>query len=179
MSSNNNISLFGTNINLATCLAGGFLCGILSRGYKVAAPHQYILKTGLGITQRVNLDGSISGFSVSKTTFVLPFQRHMFISMNPMNYRYTVKGFNLPLVINYRPFDPIKNPREFQNYAARLSNLTPADINVNIISVIDGEIENLVIDKMSDKSQTDTDKFKMKVTEKVQKKLAEYGLEVI
>lgn len=170
-------SLFGTKTLLTTAgtIAGAGFCYAMYLRYKVAAPHQYILKTGLGIT----------GSSTSKTTFLFPFQKHMFISMNPMNHRCNVKSmtsqsidFNLPIVINYRPFDPIKNPREFQNYADRLSNLTHEEIDLNVVNAIDGETRSLVTKMTADELRSDRDKFRTEVTVKVQEKLAEYGLEV-
>lgn len=46
--------------------------------YRVCQPHQYMVRTGLGITN----------MAVSKSGFVYPFQKATILSMNPKTYTF-------------------------------------------------------------------------------------------
>lgn len=54
-------------LTIAGSTVGIGICYAMCLRYKVAAPHQYIIKTGLGI----------KGSQTSKTTFIFPFQKHI------------------------------------------------------------------------------------------------------
>src|SRR5258708_22991310 len=63
-------------VSAGLATAGLFGVGFLMSRYTVCRPNQYIVKTGLGI----------SNMSVHKKTIVYPFQKCTMVEMNPLNF---------------------------------------------------------------------------------------------
>ncbi|GAM22805.1 hypothetical protein SAMD00019534_059800 [Acytostelium subglobosum LB1] len=162
-------------IGLAIGATVGVVALALIMRYKVAAPHQYLVKTGLGITD----------MAVSKKTFMWPFQELRYICMNPRNYSFKLHNmskesveFHLPVVFTIGPTDPNRDLEGFKSYTRLLSDISYEDMAHTINGVIQGETRILSANMTIEEMFADRDKFRNSVQDKIGVDLAKFGLQI-
>ncbi len=143
--------------------------------YKICLPNQYLVKTGLGI----------SDVTISKKGIVYPFQKYQMINMNPRTFSFQLHHmskekvpFNLPVVFTVSPHNPIENLEYFKNYTKTMTNIEDSEIFDTIKSVIHGETRILSADLNVDELFRDREKFKHTVSDKIQIVLNQFGLKI-
>ena len=143
--------------------------------YRVCQPNQYLVKTGLGI----------KNMSVSRKAIQWPFQKAQFVDMNPKSYHLSLHNmskekvpFNLPVVFTVAPYDPIAYPAFFENFATKMTNISPHEMEYTIKSVIHGETRILSADMTIEEMFSDKEKFKAVVGDKIQLDLDQFGIKI-
>jgi flotillin len=143
--------------------------------YRVCAPNEYLVKTGVGITD----------MAISKKTVVWPFQSAKIVSMNPHSYTFELHHmshekvpFNLPMVFTISPVDPNHNLEHFKNYARMMTNITPAELEKTIKGIIHGETRLMTSQLTIEEMFADKLVFKTKVVESIQHDLHQFGLKI-
>lgn len=155
-------------------LAVGIAIGLISR-VKVCRPNEFLVRTGLGIKD----------MSVSKKGIQFPFQKAIFIEMNPKTYTFDLHNmskekveFKLPVVFTIGPKNPIKELDLFENYARNIFNLSEAELENTVKGVIEGETRALTASLTIEEMFNGKEKFKELVINKIQTDLNKLGLDI-
>lgn len=153
-------------------LAIGTVLFALAR-YKVSHPDQYLVRTGLGI----------SDMTISKTGFQWPFQGASFISMRPINYSFTLDAMSNQMMEFMLPgsftIGPKNDPESLKKYSRYLLGDKPDGIDVLVKGVIEGETRVLAAQMSLDEIFSDRSAFKEKIIKNIQGELDKYGLEIL
>jgi flotillin len=107
--------------------------------YHVCKPSQYMVKTGLGISDMI----------VSKHGIKLPlFQSVKLVDIHPRLYHFTYDcyskaeiAFRLPIKLIVAPADPEKNLELFKTWARKMSGLPESEIAELIKSTLSREVQ--------------------------------------
>lgn len=100
--------------------------------YHVCKPNQYLVRTGLGI----------SDISVTKSGIRWPFQNAMMVDVNPTTYTFRLhmsKGkveFELPVVMTIGPCLSDDDPDSFSRYCKLLQDMTSSEIESTVKGII-------------------------------------------
>jgi flotillin len=137
--------------------------------YRISAPHQYLVRTGLGI----------SNISISKKGIQWPFQTAAFIDVTPVQYPFSLNAmsaeklqFVLPGVMT---IGPKLDDKSLNAYAQLLSHGNANDL---IHGIIEGETRILAANLKMDQLFQDRAAFKQQITKGVEEELAAFGLTV-
>ncbi len=161
-------------------ITGGFVgtTGILAATflalrYKVAGPSEYLVRTGI----------FISDIDVSKRAFWLPYQTMTKVNLEPTTYHCVIEeamsqeriSFNMPTVFTIGP----KDDKEcIKNYAKLLQNASSDDLRSKIIGIIQGETRVAAGKIRLDDLFNDRDSFKETLVKSVDSELEQFGLKV-
>lgn len=165
-------------MELALGVAGALTVGgvFASTRYKISAPDQFIIKTGLGIKT----------MKATKKGFQWPFQKIAFINMSPRSYHFDLHNmsrekveFKLPVVFTIAPRNPFENPDEFMRYAQMMSTLPEDEITETIRGIVEGETRSLTAQMTIEDMFQDKDAFRIKAVEKIQQDLSKLGLHIL
>jgi len=154
--------------------SGGIAAFGLTR-YKVASPHQYLIKTGIGIRD----------MQVSKNAILWPLQKLSIVDMRPHNYNFELHNmsrekveFRLPINFTIGPIDPIENPSGFLCFGRRMNEMEPETVNKTILGVVEGETRGLTSVLTIEEMFNAKDRFRNEVVEKIQCHLEPLGLKI-
>jgi flotillin len=175
--------LSGLAVTGALAATGAF---VLAR-YHVANPAQFIVRTGLGITN----------VSISKKAVQWPLQKVALLSMQPKNYTFSLQAmskekmeFVLPGVFTVGPADDADSLRKYATLLTSNDDAVPKDAedrvrmesldNAHLSSLIKGVVEGetrvlaaaLEIEEIFDSR----DKFRQRIIDTVQQELSKFGL---
>jgi len=156
-------------------LAGGLLGGVATVGgffltrYKVSLPHQFLVRTGLGI----------KNIKVTKKGIQWPFQTARFIDVTPVHYPFSLSAmsaeklqFMLPGVMT---IGPRLDESSLHSYAQLLSNGNPQEL---IHGIIEGETRIMAANMKMDALFQDRAGFKQQITKGVESELQPFGLTI-
>jgi len=156
-----------------TTLAAAGLAGFAMYRYKVCHPHEYLVRSGLGIKNVL----------VTKQGFQWPFQKFNMISMRPRTYEFNLHNmsnemleFMLPCAATICPIDPQKDMTGFVRYANYMNESTDEELIKTITSIIKGEVRSLTTTLTANELFTTKEKFKNDVAIKIDKDLNQFGL---
>lgn len=144
----------------------------LATRYKISKPHQYLVRTGLGIKD----------IKVTKTGFQWPFQKISYIDMNPRNFTFNLHAMSsekLPFVLpGVFTIGPNNENQELVKYARTLANAeSGADSIHNIIlGILEGDTRTLSSQMTMEEIFNDRKAFKDKIIKSVQEELKQFGL---
>lgn len=144
--------------------------------YRVCQPHQYMVRTGLGIKD----------MAVSKSGFVYPFQKATILNMNPKTYTFDLHNmskekveFKLPVSFTIGPMDPLTHLDSFKRYATTMNDLGQNELEKMIQSIIEGETRSLTATLTIEEMFQSKDKFREVVIDKIQSDFdREFGVRV-
>lgn len=150
--------------------------------FKIAKPNQYLIRTGLGI----------SDIRVSKTGFQWPLQRFDFLDMQPKTYTFDLKAmsfekidFTLPAVFT---IGPKNDPESLVKYARLVAsknisndddtvyNHTVSHIDSIILGILEGEVRTLSSTMSIEDIFNNRQTFKSTIITNVQEELNQLGL---
>lgn len=146
--------------------------GFAAFRYKISSPSEYIVKTGLGISE----------ISIRKKTMVWPFQRYRKMSIAPITFPIEVDAmseqripFRMPSVWTIGP----KNEMEpLENYAKLLIDKGSDGMQETVEGVIQGETRVLTANLDLNVLFSDREKFKNEVVVRINDVLGPFGLVV-
>lgn len=154
----------------------GFAGWIATSRWHVCQPHEYLVRTGLGI----------KNMSISRQGIQWPFQRAQKISMHPRSYRFSLAclskqylPFDMPVNYTVRPKNPEIDLEGFKLYAENMEPLSEHAYEQTILAAIHGETRVQAAQMEIDRINDDRDEFRKTVVEVVQKKLDEVGVDVV
>jgi flotillin len=164
-----------TKLYIAGSAAVTLFCIACYHRYHVANPHEYLVKTGMGIPN----------MSVSKSTFQFPFQRIKRVSMLPLSpnielHMMTAERipFKLPMSINLVPFDPLMCRDSFIKYVT-LMDADP-DKEKKAVSVIETQTRIRASRLKATDIVSDKDIFRKTITEDIAEDLKmNYGIHLL
>lgn len=165
-----NILETGLAISAVAGLAGVTWLG--SMRYKISQPHQYLVKTGLGIKD----------IKVTKTGFQWPFQKISYIDMNPRNFSFNLHAMSsekLPFVLpGVFTIGPNNDNEDLIKYARTLANSGggPDSIHNIILGILEGDTRTLSSQMTMEEIFSDRKSFKDKIIKNVQEELKQFGL---
>ena len=143
--------------------------------YKIGAPGEYIVKTGIGIKD----------MSISRQTMVWPFQKHQNVEVNPSTYSFHLhcmsKGkveFELPVVFTIGPILPGENYEDFQKYCQLMLAMPHEELERTIKGIIEGETRGLTAQLDVEEMFNGKEKFRAEVVEKLAIDLKQFGLKI-
>ena len=106
----------------------------------VSAPHQYIVKTGLGVRD----------LHVAKTAFRLPFQQCSMLSVEPSTFTISIDSmsrerisFRMPTSWSIGP--DWRTTEALERYARLMAEKAPAEVDRTVSGVIQGEVRVLTV----------------------------------
>lgn len=153
------------------------VAGMAVTRYKVAKPHQMLVRTGLGIR---------NGMVVSKQGMQWPFQRSSMVNLSPATVEYELhnmsKGkveFSLPVVFTVAPADPDGDAEGFERYAKLSTDMSPSDLNKLIQGIVEGETRGLTSQLTVEEIFNAKDKFREDVVARVAEDLSKIGVRVL
>lgn len=160
----------------AAATAGvGLTFAALAYRYKVAAPHQYIVKTGPMIKE----------ISWHKKTFLFPFQKYKFINITPTTYEYTSRNMtservecSLPFTLNVGPPDPNEDPKGFLTYVKLMDSEGDKKRENVVISVTSGESRILCANLSAQQLASDREGFRRTISDNIQNDLLKFGIKL-
>jgi flotillin len=175
--SHERFSLTGSHVAAGCALgAAGLAAGFLTRRWFVCAPHQYLVRTGLGI----------KNMAISRQGIQWPFQQARFVSMQPRSLRFDLKclskqylPFVMPVTYTVRPMNPETNADGFKVYAENMVPLPTEEFEQTILGVVHGETRVQAAQMDIDRINDDRELFREKVVQIVQDKLNDLGLEIV
>jgi flotillin len=107
---------------------------------KVAKPHEYLVRTGVGIQD----------IHVSRKAVQWPFQRIAAIDLRPSSYNFTLHNmskekveFRLPVNFTIGPIDPLQNVEGFKLYAQRMNDMDNETLSQTVLGIVEGETRGL------------------------------------
>src|SRR5581483_9414956 len=142
--------------------------------YKVSKPDEYLVRTGLGITD----------IKISKQGWQFPFQLYKFVKMQPTNYSFDLQAmssekleFVLPGVFTIGPKD---DPEALKKYVKLLlmDNESSAQIDTLIRGILEGEMRSRSAQMTIEQIFNDRKVFKELLTDGVQEELDQFGLKI-
>lgn len=140
--------------------------------YKVAAPTQYIVRTGLGIAD----------IAISKTAFLWPFQRAFTLELAPSTYSFVVSAmsneklsFQLPVNFTVGPKD---EPETLAACARFVAMQDAVAVSSLVKGVIEGEARVLAASLSVEDIFKDRVSFKRGIVDSVDAELRKFGLTV-
>lgn len=168
--------------------------------YRVAKPHQYLVRTGLGIHDII----------VAKQGFQWPFQTYKFIDMSPAHYSFELGGMSLekiefvfPGVFTIGPKNDIHALEKYvrllencdsktgkptttttttdQKQASKANNNSEHNESVMdniILGILEGETRALSSKMSIEEIFNNRQVFKENIIENIQKELDQFGLEI-
>ena len=170
--------------------------------FRVAKPHQFLVRTGLGV----------KSMQVKKTLMQWPLQQVQHVDMTPKNIQFVLPclskqylPFDMPVTFTVSPwrpdgagaFEPVRTePDEdgvrhltkerrqvsaeeiFCRYALTMDALPPQEYYDTILGVVHGETRVLAAQMEIDQINDDRDAFRETVVENVQDVLLQYGVRV-
>jgi flotillin len=157
---------------VATAVCGGLglaACSWMWSRYKVSAPHQYLVRTGLGIPD----------LKLSKTGIQWPLQQTRFINLTPTIYMFSLDAmsaeklqFHMPGVMT---IGPALDLAALEKYAKLVLN---SDQESLVRGIIEGETRVLAASMEMDHLFQNRSEFKNKITQGVNEELQQFGLMV-
>ncbi len=159
--------------------AGSLVLGFaisMSFRYRVCAPNQFMVRTGMGI----------DNMSISRKGFVWPFQDSQILDMNPKTYRFDLHNmskekveFNLPVVYTIGPIDPLVDRQAFQRFATTMNSMDDRTLTSTIQGIIEGETRGLTTGLTVEEMFNAKDKFRDTVVTVIQEDLNKgFGLHI-
>jgi len=166
----------GASANAVTVLALAPLGALFFR-YKIAKPDQYLVRTGL----------FISDILVTKQGFQWPFQKYEFISMHPKNYTFQLHGMSLEKLEFLLPgvftIGPNNDPKFLIEYVRVLSGIerdavanSPNTVDAIILGILEGEVRTLSSKMTMEDIFNNRQTFKKEIIENIQHELDKVGL---
>jgi len=162
-------------VGVGALVVSGCAVGFIATRYHIAKPHQYLVKTGLGIKQ----------LSISKTTVRWPLQLVNHVDMRPSNYNFRLHNmskekveFSLPINFTIGPMDPLENALGFEYYARRMTDMNEETLSQTILGIVEGETRGLTSVLTVEEMFSAKDRFKDDVVSKIQAHLEPLGLKV-
>lgn len=156
--------LLGSAVGVATFVVSRF---------HVAKAHEYLVRTGLGITN----------INICKKAVRWPLQVVEHIDLRPQNYTFRLHNmskekveFLLPINFTIGPVDPLENGSGFERYARRMHNMSEETLSQTILGIIEGESRGLTSVLTIEEMFTAKDRFKEEVVKKIQDHLEVLGL---
>lgn len=135
---------------------------IILDGYKIAGPNQYLVRTGLGITD----------IAISKKAMVWLFQKHKFIDIHPKNYSFKLHTMSnekidyvLPGVFTIGPKD---DKEALIRYVKTIENVDKENLDNIILGILEEETR-ILSSQLSMEEST---------TKNVQEELDKIGLNI-
>eukprot|EP01116_Phalansterium_solitarium_P020162 TRINITY_DN586_c0_g1_i11.p1 TRINITY_DN586_c0_g1~~TRINITY_DN586_c0_g1_i11.p1 ORF type:complete len:488 (+),score=192.36 TRINITY_DN586_c0_g1_i11:123-1586(+) len=160
---------YGIGIS-AVVVASGYL---LTR-YRVSAPSQYIVKTGIGI----------SDMAVSKTTVVLPFQKSWYLDLSPSTYELTLAAmsnekleFQLPVAFTIGPKNDTETLKKFARFISGSGATRTQDMRALVKGIVEGETRVLAAGMSIEDIFRNRVEFKSQIVTSVSEELDKFGLE--
>jgi flotillin len=157
-----------------TVIGGIGIMALAASRYKVAKPNEMLVKTGLGLKQKLQL---------SRSTVAWPFQRVSPISVAPRTVAVNINGmshervpFKLPIVVTVGP--NTENPSALLLYAEKLSQKDPEEVHHLIRDIIAGQSRIITASMTADELFHERDTFKRQVSDGVEQSLQDLGLKV-
>lgn len=142
--------------------------------YKVARPNEMLVKTGLGLKQKLQL---------SRSTVAWPFQRVSPISVAPWTVAVNINGmshervpFKLPIVVTVGPNTEVD--QALMLYAEKLSQKDPEEVHHLVRDIIAGQSRIITASMTADQLFHERDTFKRQVSDGVEQSLQDLGLKV-
>lgn len=144
--------------------------GFAVHRYRISAPHQYLVRTGLGINT----------VKISKKGFQWPFQTASFIDVRPFQVNFKLSAMSNEKLEFLLPGNMTIGPKldtiNLQRYAELMSSQD--NIETTVLGIIEGETR-IIAAKMSMESVFgDRSKFKEEITQGVEEELQSFGLTV-
>lgn len=162
-------------VGLGVLVGAGCAVGFVVTRYHIANPHQYLVKTGVGIKQ----------LSISKTTVRWPLQLVNYVDLRPSNYNFRLHNmskekveFSLPINFTIGPMDPLENAPGFECYAKRMTNMNEETLSQTILGIVEGETRGLTSVLTVEEMFCAKDRFRDDVVSKIQAHLEPLGLKV-
>lgn len=158
-----------------TALTGFGILALAASRFKVASANEMLVKTGLGLNQKLSL---------SRSTVAWPFQKVTPISISPWTVSSNIQGmsheripFKLPVVITVGP--NTENYESLKLYAEKLSQKDPEEIRELVKHIISGDARIIAASMTANQLFHERDTFKKQVSDGVQESLKDLGLKVI
>ena len=157
----------------AIMVGSASLVGFACYRYKVSNPNQYLVRTGLGITD----------IKISKQGFQFPFQRCKFISMGPRDYifdLYAMSNEKISFVLSGAFVIAPKNNKEaLIKYLLYIEDSDLETQRLVILDILEGELRSLATTLTMGEISANHETFKEKVMANIQAGLDTVGLHII
>jgi len=172
---NNKISkkTFFVETLVVSSIFGVSALGFSAWRYKVAEPDQYLVRTGLGL----------SDIDISKKCFHFPFQRYSRISMNPVSYEFSLDAmssqkmeFILPGVFLIGPENDMSALQKYSRYLSSQQDAKSLDHLIR--GIIEGETRVLSAKMTIEELFNNRDRFKEEIINNIQLELDQFGLKI-
>lgn len=165
---NNDLATWQVFLGTAGLGIAGALAFVATR-YKVSAPNQYLVRSGLGIAD----------VRISKTGIQYPFQKAVFIDVTPTIYKFSLDAmsaeklqFRMPGVMAVGPDTDLAS---LEKFAKLILNGHQDQL---IQGIIEGETRVLAASMAMDHLFQNRSEFKERITKGVSEELQQFGLKV-
>ncbi|KAG2386831.1 hypothetical protein C9374_001866 [Naegleria lovaniensis] len=151
------------------------ILGFAITRYKVCAPNEYLVRTGLGIKNIV----------VSKKGVIWPGQKGTFVSINPKTFTFNLHNmskekveFKLPVTFTIGPIDFIKDSDGFVTYCSKVTESSQKDIENLIAGIVEGETRGLTAKLTIEEMFNSKERFREEVVTNIEKDLNMLGMTI-
>lgn len=165
----------GQSICAGATMAVSVVGGFMAMRYHVAKPHQYLVRTGLGIKD----------LSVSKKAVQWQLQKINLVDLRPRNYNFRLHNmskekveFSLPINFTIGPIDPLENSPGFKLFARRMHEMDEETLGKTILGIVEGETRGLTSILTIEEMFNAKDRFREDVVKKIQTHLDVLGLTI-
>jgi len=156
-----------TEIAIAAAVTAVAPIALAAFRFKVASPHEYLVKTGLGITD-INLH---------KKCVVWPGQSHFYINLHPENYEFQLSALSIekiPFILpGFFTIGPKDDPESLIKFVRFLNG---KDIHQMILGILEGETRILSSTMTLEEIFNNRQSFKETIIKGVQEELNQFGL---